>query len=123
MIGSLAAAAWRDPARAALGWRDHLLTVLFGAWLMVGLFVDGWAHSNLAELETFFTPWHALFYSGFGATAAWIVWCVRREGALPRGYAPAVVGVLSFGVGGVGHLVWHTLFGIERDAEALLGPT
>src|SRR5712691_7046633 len=38
-------------------------------WWMVGLFVDGWAHSNLAQLETFFTPWHALLYSGFAAAA------------------------------------------------------
>src|SRR2546429_3689961 len=38
-------------------------------WWMVGLFVDGWAHSNLARLETFFTPWHALLYSGFAAVA------------------------------------------------------
>ncbi len=34
-------------------------------WLIIGVFVDGWAHMNLAQLETFFTPWHALFYSGF----------------------------------------------------------
>ena len=27
------------------------------------LFVDGWAHNNLDQIETFFTPWHALFYS------------------------------------------------------------
>jgi hypothetical protein len=123
MIGSLAVATWRDRDRAALGWRDHLLTMLFGTWLMVGLFVDGWAHTNLEELESFFTPWHALFYSGFGATVAWIAWCVRREGALPRGYLPAVVGVVSFGVGGVGDLIWHTLFGIEKNVEALLSPT
>ena len=123
MIVPIAAAAWRAPERAALGWRDHMLTMLFGTWLMVGLFVDGWAHSNLEQLESFFTPWHALFYSGFGATAFWIAWCVRREGALPRGYAPAVLGVFAFGAGGVGDLIWHTLFGIEKDVEALLSPT
>jgi hypothetical protein len=123
MIVPIAAAAWGAPERAALGWRDHMLTMLFGTWLMVGLFVDGWAHSNLEQLESFFTPWHALFYSGFGATAFWIAWCVRREGALPRGYAPAVLGVFAFGAGGVGDLIWHTLFGIEKDVEALLSPT
>jgi hypothetical protein len=39
-----------------------------GTWLMIGLFVDGWAHNNLGEaLETSFTPWNAVFYSGFAA--------------------------------------------------------
>ncbi len=122
MIASLAAT-WRVPDRAALGWRDHLLTMFFGTWLLVGLFVDGWAHTNLDTIETFFTPWHALFYSGFGATTAWIAHCVQREGGVPRGYAPAVVGLVAFAAGGVGDLIWHTLFGIEKDVEALLSPT
>src|SRR4051794_28634008 len=38
-------------------------------WWMGGLFIDGWAHSNIPQLETFFTPWHAIFYSGFLAVA------------------------------------------------------
>src|SRR5882724_9264730 len=38
-------------------------------WWMGGLFVDGYAHSNFPQLETFFTPWHAIFYSGFLAVA------------------------------------------------------
>ena len=44
--------------------RDDLLTVLFAAWLVIGVFVDGWAH-----------------------------------------------------------LVWHEIFGIEVDLEALLSPS
>jgi hypothetical protein len=122
MIASLAAT-WSARDQSTLGWREHLLTMLFGTWLLVGLFVDGWAHTNLDTLETFFTPWHALFYSGFGATAAWIAYCVQREGGVPRGYAAAVVGLVAFAAGGVGDLTWHTLFGIERDVEALLSPT
>jgi hypothetical protein len=47
-----------------------MLTMLFGTWLLIGLFVDGWAHTNLESLETFFTPLHVDFYSGFEATAA-----------------------------------------------------
>ena len=43
--------------------------MVFATWLIVGIFVDGWAHNN-DKPETFFTPWHALFYSGFLATAA-----------------------------------------------------
>jgi hypothetical protein len=122
MIASLATT-WRAPQRSTLEWRDHMLTMVFGMWLLVGLFVDGWAHTNLDTLETFFTPWHALFYSGFGATAAWIASCVQREGGVPRGYAPAVIGLVAFALGGVGDMMWHIAFGIEKDIDALLSPT
>jgi hypothetical protein len=35
----------------------------------------------------------------------------------------ALLGIALFGLGGVGDLVWHTLFGIEEGVEALLSPT
>ncbi len=111
-------------------WRQELVTVVLGTWLMVGLFVDGWAHSTRAELETFFTPWHALFYSGFAATAAWMGWIVhsrqergaRGRAAVPLGYGIGLLGVGVFAVGGGMDLVWHTLLGIEQDIEALFSP-
>ncbi len=117
--------------RPRRGWRGDLVTALLGFWLMIGLFVDGWAHTNLAALETFFTPWHALFYSGFLATAAWMLWPVWgsiRAGRsaladVPVGYDLGVVGVLVFAIGGVGDMLWHTAFGIEQDIKALLSPT
>jgi hypothetical protein len=111
--------------------REDLVTVAAGLWLMLGLFVDGWAHTNLTELETFFTPWHALFYSGFTATGAWMLWLVHvrrrlvrplRE-AIPVGYGLGVVGLAVFAVGGVGDGIWHTVFGIEVDLDALYSPT
>gem|GEM_PF-3537078 len=52
-------------ARPQLSSREHLITVLLAAWMTAGIFIDGWAHINLTPLETFFTPWHAVFYSGF----------------------------------------------------------
>ena len=122
MITSLTST-WRAPQRSILEWRDHMLTMLFGTWLLVGLFIDGWAHTNLETLETFFTPWHALFYSGFTATAAWIVYCVQRVGAVPHGYRAAVAGLVAFALGGVGDMTWHMVFGIEKDVDALLSPT
>lgn len=126
--------AFRRPAtqaRARLGWRDNFITILMGFWLMIGLFVDGWAHNNLRNLETFFTPWHAIFYSGFLANVAWLAWLIvgqYRAGrvgvaAIPQGYHLGVIGVFVFGVGGVGDMIWHIVFGIERDLEALLSPT
>lgn len=111
--------------------RENLLTSLFATWLIVGLFVDGWAHNNLAELETFWTPWHGLFYSGFAATAAWVVWMVRKRlhtGAslsesIPIGYRLSIVGLAVFAAGGIGDAIWHSLFGIETDVDALFSPT
>jgi hypothetical protein len=44
---------------------DWAIVVLWG-WLLGGLYVDGWAHNHLATtLESFLTPWHAAFSSGF----------------------------------------------------------
>ncbi len=118
--------------RTAPTYRQHLVTVALASWLMVGLFVDGWAHNNLdASLETFFTPWHALFYSGFTACAVWLLWLVRlglRRGlvgaaAVPQGYGLGLVGLAVFAVGGVADMTWHLIFGIERDVEALFSPS
>jgi hypothetical protein len=102
--------------------REDLLTVLFSAWLIGGIFVDGWAHNN-EKPETFFTPWHGLFYSGFLATAAWMLSRYRRHGVIPIGYGWGFVGLGLFGAGGVGDMVWHMAFGVEVDLEALLSPT
>ena len=129
--GTLRAPAATPAMRPATTRRQDTITVLLGLWLMIGLFVDGWAHNNLDQIETFFTPWHALFYSGFTATALWIAWLVARERsagrtwreAIPRGYDGAVAGVIIFGIGGVGDWLWHTIFGIEVSIDALLSPT
>jgi hypothetical protein len=107
------------------------LMILVSAWFIGGIYVDGWAHVNLRGLETFFTPWHALLYSGFFATAAVIGVAIGRGRAagysgwraIPAGYELAALGAAIFMLGGVGDGLWHTLFGIEVDLEALLSPT
>lgn len=117
--------------RVAVSPRVHAVTLAASLWLIVGLFVDGWAHNTRPGLETFFTPWHALFYSGFGVTAAWMGWQVYRaqeagyrgRDAIPAGYGLGLVGLGIFAVGGAGDLLWHTLLGIEQDIEALFSPT
>ena len=102
--------------------REDLLTVLFSAWLIGGIFVDGWAHNN-DKPESFFTPWHGLFYSGFLATAAWMLSRYQHHGRIPVGYGWGFVGLALFGAGGAGDMVWHMAFGVEVDLEALLSPT
>ena len=122
-----------DAPRAPANGREHLVTVLFGLWMTVGLFLDGYFHQNLdGDSESFFTPWHAVFYAGFTASALWIgsmSW--RRDGGtfdwrlrfLPPGYEAARTGLVLFGLGGIGDAAWHTAFGVERGIDALLSPT
>ncbi|QFZ17930.1 hypothetical protein [Saccharothrix syringae] len=117
--------------RPRAGYRTDLVTVLLGTWFSIGLFLDAWAHSNVPELETFFTPWHAVFYSGFAATGAWICWVVWRNyqagarglAAVPVGYGPAVVALPIFAVCGFGDYLWHTFIGIEQGIDILFSPT
>lgn len=119
-------------SRPQLSSQDHLITVLLAAWMTAGIFIDGWAHINLTSLETFFTPWHAVFYSGFLATAGWVAYQALRfqprprafaPDAVPAGYLVGVFGVLLFGLGGVADVLWHTIFGIEVGIDALLSPS
>lgn len=101
-----------------------------GLWLVIGLFLDGWAHDD-ARPESFFTPWHGVLYSGFAVAAVTAVEVVRRRHApgrafgeaLPRGHGLTLLGLGVFAVGALGDLAWHEGFGIEIGVEALLSPT
>lgn len=121
-------------------------------WWMAGLFIDGWAHSNIPQLETFFTPWHAVFYSGYLAVALTLAvkilqnlrqFALQADGtalpltrvvldhlagnrwvrAIPAGYGLTILGLVIFGISGIGDMTWHLILGIERNTEALLSPT
>ena len=113
-----------------LSQRDQLLSSLFGLWMIVGLFLDGWAHDN-QKPETFFTPWHGVLYTGFGAAAAFAVHRAlrsRRPGAgwvetIPRGHGLTLAALGVFAFAAFGDLVWHEVLGIEVGLEALLSPT
>jgi len=43
--------------------RTDLVTILLGMWVVLGLVADGNTHVNTPQLETFFTPSHAVLYS------------------------------------------------------------
>jgi hypothetical protein len=111
--------------------RRDLVTELLGLWLLLAVFLDGWAHLHLPGLETFFTPWHAALYSGMLATAAWtgaVIWRNRTPGqplaqAAPPGYRGTAVGVVLFAVAGGLDLLWHEILGIEVSLDALVSPT
>lgn len=111
-----------------------LVTSLIGLWIVTGIFIDGWAHVHILNLiDTFFTPWHASFYSGLAAFAAWLaflLWRLRQPGdsavqtlsRLPVGYRGGALGVVIFAVGGAADMLWHTLLGFEASIDALLSP-
>ncbi len=111
--------------------REDVITMTLAGWTIGGLAVDAYKHSTDHGLETFWTPWHALFYSGFLAMAGWLLLVAwrRRAGAgtlldwAPRGHKVALVGLGVFAVGGAGDAVWHSVFGVETSLDALLSPT
>jgi hypothetical protein len=116
------------------GWvspRTDLVTALLGVWFGIGLMIDAWAHTNLTQLETFFTPWHAAFYSGFAAVSGWIIWQVWRNvrtgrqgvAAVPTGYLAGLLAVPAFAVFGLFDLMWHTFLGIETTIDILFSPS
>src|SRR6266851_4712963 len=50
-----------------------MFMIILTSWFVGGLHLDGWAHSHIPQLETFFTPWHAVLYSGYSVCAILIV--------------------------------------------------
>ena len=99
----------------------HGVTALLGAWVVSGVFIDGWAHFNRPGLETFFTPWHALLYSGAAALFGWLLLPVRATTSRDRLWTVAATG--TFAAGGLGDLIWHEFFGVETGLDALVSPT
>jgi len=122
----------RPAVAAAGGVRYDALIAGLCLVFQAGAYLDVWAHAHRPELETFFTPWHAVLYSGFFAvavaTAAPLVLRRRAPGApwsaaLPAGYDLSAIGVLVFFLGGMLDMLWHVVFGIEVGVEALLSPS
>jgi hypothetical protein len=131
-VRTTATAAAAAPARPRARWGDDLAAALLGTWVVGGLFLDGWAHVNQPGLETFFSPWHAIFYAGFLVSTVVLARLVARHqrgggrvdlALVPAGYGLGLVGVAMFVAGGVADGVWHTLFGVEVSVAALLSPS
>jgi hypothetical protein len=111
--------------------REDVITLILALWTLIGLLVDAFFHSTDPGLESFWTPWHGLFYSGFIATAGWLGWMSLRRNPgsgnwldwAPLGYRSALIGVVLFAIGGFGDAIWHSIFGVETSIDALLSPT
>ncbi|MBV9717892.1 MAG: hypothetical protein JOZ77_01115 [Candidatus Eremiobacteraeota bacterium] len=101
-----------------------------GVWISGGFFLDAWAHGHV-PVESFFTPYHAVFYSGMLALGLVILSFVLHNrtlgydwrDAVPRCYRLALLGVPIFIVAGFGDMLWHRMLGIEEGVDALLSPT
>jgi hypothetical protein len=116
--------------RPRVGWGEDLAAALLGTWVVGGLFLDGWAHVNQPGLESFLSPWHAVFYAGFLVSTAVLARVVARHqrgrfdpARVPAGYGLGLVGVALFVAGGVADGAWHTMFGVETGVAALLSPS
>lgn len=112
--------------------RFEWLVTLSSLWLLTGLFLDGWAHNNIPDLiNTFFTPWHVVLYSGYAVTAIVLVTAYvgnLRKGyswlhSLPHAYMVSLLGAAIFAVAGNLDFIWHSLFGFEAGVEALVSPS
>lgn len=116
--------------RPTLSAGAQVLGVVLGLWMVIGLFLDGWAHDTNRP-ESFFTPWHGILYGGFAAAsaAAVAVAVAGRTGdgpwraRLPVGHGLTLAALAVFGAAAAGDLLWHETFGVEVGLEALLSPT
>ena len=109
------------------GRREEWAVAVFGTWMITGLFLDGWSH-GANKPETFFSPWHGILYSGFVAAVIWFSIEGRRSGGRATAGITNVnrlttVGLVVFITGAIGDGIWHEIFGVEADLEALVSPS
>lgn len=114
------------PSSLILDWINTALI----CWMYAGLFVDIWGHNHLKvnQLESFFTPSHYVFYSGFSAIVLFYSLIGLRNFLkgynfnylLPAGFS--FTHILWFLAGGLFDFFWHSTFGVEKNLDALISP-
>jgi hypothetical protein len=130
MVGALTRELIHDRGSATASRTFEWVVIGLCSWLMAGAYLDAWAHRHLARLETFFTPWHGVLYSGMFAILIFLGVSALRNQArghepdrmLPTGYGLSLFGCTLFGIGGVIDMFWHLRFGIEFSLQALVSP-
>ncbi len=120
------------PGYPTVSLRFEWALTLTSLWILAGLFLDGWAHTNIPEtIDSFFTPWHAVLYSGLAASIAVLgipYLSNLRKGyallrSLPPVYMRSLLGAVIFVVAANLDFIWHSVFGFESGVEALLSPS
>ena len=113
------------------------IVLILGLWCLGGLLIDAFAHIAGNVDDTFFTPWHAIWYSGSAAYGAYIFYAIMPEGGLKQlinepfatlkniesRHKPGVYGIIVFAVSGFGDMLWHEFLGVEENTDILLSPT
>ncbi|MEV4640630.1 hypothetical protein AB0J80_25130 [Actinoplanes sp. NPDC049548] len=122
-----------DPTAVSFTARERWVLLVASAWLVAGLQLDAYAHATTPELETFWTPWHGVLYSGIAASGLTLVWVLRSRLpaiptyrsllALPNALRIPVAGMALLLVGGGMDTLWHNLFGIEQGLEIFVSPS
>lgn len=110
--------------------RYDWVMLFLSLWITIGFYSDAFAHAHHA-VDSFFTPWHATIYTGLAATLLFDgITLVGNHfkgypwrKAIPKGYTISFIGAAWFAIGGLGDFVWHSLFGIEFNLDAVLSPT
>ena len=114
-----------------------IIVLALGLWCLGGLLIDSFAHISGTVDDTFFTPWHAIWYSGATAYGAYIFYAilpsegishlVRHPFEVLKGlepqHKPGVYGIIIFGISGFGDMIWHETLGVESSLDILLSPT
>jgi hypothetical protein len=91
-------------------------------WFFIGAWIDSSAHTYLLDdIETFFTPWHAVLYSGYAFSVLVAIYVKNK--IKDYKFDVGVLGAVVFGIGGASDAVWHTLLGIETGVEPLVSPS
>ena len=102
--------------------KDRNLFIVAMLWFFIGAWIDSSAHTYLIDdIETFFTPWHAVLYSGY-AFSVLVAMYVKNK-IKDYKFDVGVLGAVVFGIGGASDAVWHTLLGIETGVEPLVSPS
>ena len=113
------------------------IVLFLGLWCLAGLLIDAFAHIAGNVDDTFFTPWHAVWYSGAAAYGAYIFYAILPVGGIQQlirepfstlkgveiQHRAGVYGIIIFAVSGFGDLIWHETLGVEENTDILLSPT
>ena len=102
--------------------KDRNLFIVAMLWFFIGAWIDSSAHTYLIDdIETFFTPWHAVLYSGYAFSVLVAIYVKNK--IKDYKFDVGVLGAVVFGTGGASDAVWHTLLGIETGVEPLVSPS
>ncbi|WP_426446775.1 hypothetical protein ACP26L_23185 [Paenibacillus sp. S-38] len=119
--------------RAGIG--SQVLTLVFGIWLTIGLFMERWEISRpgggAADELIGGRGAELLLYSGFAVFVLWMGWLLIQgkllfgswKTGLPDGYGAGLAGAGLFLLGMLGGYLWQLAGGLQADSiEAFYSP-